>query len=88
MQSLADIAGDNAVHHIVLDNPASWVQFAATGTGTAKISGSDVSSTRGIPVAAGAGWLAPDRGRASYYSPGEFYAYIPTGCTLSVGYGA
>lgn len=87
MMTIPDIVGDNAVHSVVLPAPARWVQFALTGSGIARIGGTAVSSTQGIPVSAGAnvGFMAPYMGQFAFYQTNEFWAYIPTGATLSVG---
>ena len=87
MMTIPDITGDNAVHQILLPGPARWVQFALTGSGTARVGGSAASATQGIPVSAGpnVGFMAPFMGQFSFYQANEFWAYVPTGSTLSVG---
>jgi hypothetical protein len=98
MMTIPDIAGTGATVQIVLPNPARWVQFALTGSGTARIGGScaangsttgfpsAATSTQGVPVVAGnnAGFMAPFMGQFSFYQATEFSAYIPSGATLSV----
>jgi hypothetical protein len=91
MQNLADIVGVNAVVQIASPNiTARWVQFIVTGVGTVRVGGSSVSSTLGLPVAAGGGMFLPvqsqDGSSTSPYSLAGLYAYVPTGATLSVAY--
>ena len=86
MRDIADIAGDNAVHLLSFGNVAvRWIQFAVTGSGTARIGSSSVGTGRGIPVAAGGGFFLPPLGALQLYG-NQIYAYVPTGATLSVGY--
>lgn len=89
MLTFADITGDDSVHQITLENPAEWVQFTVTGVGEVRIGDlANVAIDRGIAVTAISGWMAPYRGRGAFYGPLEFAAYIPSGATLSGGYGA
>lgn len=87
MHPIADIAGDNAAHTITLA-AASWVQFVVTGSGTVRISqqaDNPPSATFGLPIAAGGGFMAAWRGPQNRFNP-VWYAYIPSGATLSVAY--
>lgn len=86
MQVLADIAGDNAAHAIVLPVPAKWIQFIVSGAGTVRLADSTASATVGLPIAAGAGQMMPPIGLKNHYQSNEIYAYIPSGATLSIGY--
>jgi hypothetical protein len=93
MTNLADIVGSGAVVQIASPNiTARWVQLILSGTAglTARIGGSNVTSTLGLPVAAGGGLFlpvqAPDGLSTSPYSLAALYAYIPVGATLSVAY--
>lgn len=86
MQTIADIAGDNAVHQIALSQQARWIQFTVTGTGTVRVGDSNVGASRGIPVAGGSSWTSPTLERFARYQVNEFYAYVPSGATLSVAY--
>ena len=91
MTNLADIVGSGAVVQIASPNiTARWVQFILSGAGTARIGGSNVTSTLGLPVAAGGGLFlpvqAPDGLSTSPYSLAALNAYIPVGATLSVAY--
>ena len=103
MISLPDIIGDNAVHQIKLvcavagvpygakvGDPVSarWVQIVATGSGTLRIGGAEVSSTQGIPCTAveGGQFMPPFSSGSLAYPSSEFSAYIPTGATLSVAF--
>ena len=89
MQNLADISGDGAVHQIIFTQPMRWVRFTATGTGTARVGGSNVSSSVGEPMLASATipgvLLMPRMQGMARYQVGELYAYVPSGVTLSVG---
>ena len=87
MKTLADITGDNAVHQIFLPEPARWVQVAVTGSGTVRLGDSTVSSTRGLPLVAGAGQMLPSRGGLLRYQQEALYVYVPSGATVSVAYG-
>lgn len=87
MVNFADIAGANATVQIVLPQAAKWVQFVVSGAGTARIGDATTSSTSGIPVAAGGGgFFAPPLERFKAYQAREFFAYLPTGTTLSGGF--
>lgn len=91
MVNLADIAGANTTVPIQTSNAtARWIDFVVTGTGTVRIGGdATTSATKGLPVPTGSGYTTPpllDVGGAPAYSLASFYAYIPTGATLSVAY--
>ncbi|HXB74009.1 MAG TPA: hypothetical protein VNY05_37570 [Candidatus Acidoferrales bacterium] len=86
---LADITGDNAVHPIVLGSPARWLRFTLIGSGTARIGDSTITAGLGIPLVAsvaGEVFVTPFIGEFARYQAAEFYAYVPTGATLSVAY--
>jgi hypothetical protein len=85
MRTLADISGDNAVHTINLGAPAWWAAFAVTGTGTVRLGDGDTSSSRGFPITSSAAFICQFRGHENPYSP-TFWAYVPTGATLSVAF--
>ena len=86
MRDLPDITGDNGVHLLSFGNVAvRWVQFAVTGTGSARIGSASVGVGRGIPVASGGGFFLPPCGPLMLYG-NQIYAYVPTGATLSIGY--
>ena len=86
MRDLPDITGDNGVHLLSFGNVAvRWVQFAVTGTGSARIGSASVGVARGIPVAPGGGFFLPPCGPLMLYG-NQIYAYVPAGATLSVGY--
>lgn len=99
MNNLPDIAGSNAVVNLGLTAQANgfplgatarWVQVVATGTGTARIGGAQVSATVGLPVIANGGsqfFPAISQGEnPPPYNLNALNAYIPAGCTLSVAY--
>ena len=102
MVTMPDIAGANATVQIALvtsangipygtlagaPSPARWVQFVVTGSGTVRIGDSLTSASRGIPLTAGQGLCtSPYSSGSLAYQSGEFYAYIPSGTTLSVAY--
>ena len=86
----ADISGDNAVHHFPFDATvpnATWIQIIVAGSGTVRVGDcSVVSSSRGLPIAAGGSMMFPYKGQLGPYSLNGYCAYIPSGATLSVGY--
>jgi hypothetical protein len=90
MVNLADISGAGTTAALSATNiTARWVDFVATGTGTARIGDSTVSASKGIPISAGSGYTTPpmnDSHGSPPYSLGALYAYVPSGCTLSVAY--
>ena len=85
MIDLPDITGDNGVHLIAFAAAVRWIQFAVTGTGSARIGSASVGVARGIPVAPGGGFFLPPCGPLMLYG-NQIYAYVPAGATLSVGY--
>lgn len=90
MHPLPDIVGDNATHPLIAVASAaraSWIQIIVTGSGTVRIGDSTASSTVGLPVAAGGGFMLPYRGQLTTYSLREVQVYVPTGATVSAAYG-
>jgi hypothetical protein len=88
MISLIDITGAGTTVPIAFPTgfAAWWVQFIVTGTGTVRLGDSTTTSGKGLPIVSGAGMFTPiASGEANFYHSNEFYAYIPTGATLSVG---
>ena len=91
--TLPTITGDGAAHQLATSGSARWVQFVAT-TGNAaavRVGDSLTSATRGIPVAAGGGWLFPPMpvdtrmsGQASLYKLSTIYYYAASSDTLNV----
>lgn len=59
--TLADITGDAAAHKVASSGTARWVQFIAASGNAAvvRVGDSNVSTTRGLPIAAGAGQMFP-----------------------------
>ena len=93
VQNLTDITGDNAVHNLgtaaaaaSLPGSARWIQIICTGSGTCRVGGSAVSSTVGLPIAAGTGMFLPWCGEDSLYTLGQFNVYAASGATVSVAY--
>jgi hypothetical protein len=88
MKTIADYTGANATVQILFPAglAAWWVQFIVGGTGTVRLGDSTVSSSQGLPLAAGGGFYVTPVGDYLCYQSGEFYAYIPSGATLSVGF--
>lgn len=90
MVNLADIVGANTTVQISATNiTGRWVDFVVTGTGTVRIGDSTTTSSRGLPVPTGSGYSTPpmnDQAGSPAYSLASFYAYVPTGATLSVAY--
>jgi hypothetical protein len=90
MTNLADFTGANTTVQISSTNiTARWIDFAVTGSGTVRIGDSATTSSRGLPVPTGSGYTTPpmnDQAGSPAYSLAAFYAYVPTGATLSVAY--
>ena len=99
MNNLTDIAGSNAVVNLgliaqadgfPLGAAARWVQAVATGVGTARVGGVNVSAIVGLPVIANGGSqflpVQSNGENPAPYNLNALNAYIPVGCTLSVGY--
>src|ERR1035438_7857810 len=59
--TLADISGDAAAHAIATSGGATWIQFVAPSANSSvvRIGDSNISSTRGTPVAVGGGFFMP-----------------------------
>lgn len=94
VHTLSDISGDNLNHNLGaaaaavsgLPLQARWIQFIVSGSGTARIGDSTVTSSRGLPIAAVGGQLFPWTGDNYFYALGAITAYVPSGATLSVAY--
>jgi len=90
MINLADISGSGAAVQFSSTNiTARWVQCIVSGSGTARLGGSTVTASLGLPVPTGAGFFFPpvlEAGGAVPYSLAALYAYLPAGCTLSIAY--
>ena len=95
--TIADIAGDGAAHQITsaAGTRASWVQFVApsTNSGIVRIGGSAITTTRGIPIAAGGGMFYPplpadarDNSSDRRYDLTTVYYLIAVGDKLSISY--
>lgn len=90
MINLADISGAGAAVQFSATNiTARWVQCIVTGAGQARLGGSTVTASLGLPIPSGGGYFFPpilETGGAVPYSLASLYAYLPSGCTLSIAY--
>lgn len=90
MVNLADITGAGTTVQIAaLNVTARWIDFVVTGAGTVRVGNSTTTSSKGLPITAGSGYTTPpmnDTLGAPPYSLAAFYAYVPVGATLSIGY--
>lgn len=91
VSTVADITGDGSVHALPLSGTARWVQIVASTSNAAavRIGDSNISSSRGIPVAAGAGYLLPASNYAlgNYYNLASIYYLAQSGDKISVEWG-
>ena len=94
--TLATITGDAATHQLQTSGSARWVQFiTASGNAAAmRIGSSNTSSTRGLPIAAGGGFMLPpipkdstESGGSQLYDLSKIYYYLATSDTVSVAWG-
>ena len=85
--TLADITGTGAAVQISASGTARWVQFIAPTTNTAVVrcGDSNVSTSRGLPIAAGAGQFFPFQ--AQVYNLSSIYCYIANGDKISIALG-
>jgi hypothetical protein len=93
--SAADITGDGNVHALAAGS-ARWVQIvcASTNGAVVRVGDSAISATRGIPIAAGAGFMLPPippaptmRAQDQYYQMGTIYYRAANGDKISVVWG-
>ena len=95
--SMADITGDGAAHALQSSvTTARWIQVIATTTNSAavRLGDSNVSSTRGLPIAAGGGFMFPavpvDQRESTtqhFYDLSKIYYFAAVGDKLSVAWG-
>lgn len=85
--TIADITGTGAAVQVAASGTARWIQFIAPPTNAASVRCGDVnvSTTRGLPLAAGAGQFFPFQ--AQLYSLSSLYCYIGSGDKLSIAWG-
>jgi len=89
--SVVDFTGDGTAHPLsdyAGIVAATWFQLTyVTGSGTARIGDKNITSTRGIPIAAGNAQFAPPVAQA--YNPYELekiYVLVTTGDKVSLGF--
>lgn len=90
IRTLDDITGDGSAHQLALSGTGRWVQIIALSGNSAavRIGDSNVSATRGAPVAAGGGLLLPPSENVNlWYSLSGIYYYAANGDQLAVIYG-
>lgn len=88
--TLPDITGDGSAHQVAATGSGRWVQIIAPAANSAavRIGRSDVSSSKGAPVAPGAGFLLPPSTNINIqYSLNSIYYYAGNGDKLSVIWG-
>jgi hypothetical protein len=87
-QTIADITGDGNSHAVATGGQAVWIQFVApsTNTGTARIGlcGS-ISTSAGVPLAAGSGFMAPPV-TGHLYSLARYCYIVTSSDKLSIMY--
>jgi|SRR5579871_3310856 len=85
--TIADITGTGAAVQVAASGNARWIQFIAPSTNAAAVRCGDVnvSTTRGLPLAAGAGQFLPFQ--AQLYNLPTLYCYIANGDKLSIAWG-
>lgn len=79
--SPAEITCDSAAHAVATSGVARWVQFVAPSTNSVaiRIGDSNTGASRGIPIAAGGGYMMPFTQGAPGYDLTKIYYY----CTAS-----
>jgi len=94
--TLADLVGNGAAHQLQTSGTARWVVFVCPSTNSAavRIGDSAVTTSRGVPCAAGGTFMlpviAPAPGMKSqdqYYSLSTIYYLAQTGDVVSVLWG-
>jgi hypothetical protein len=84
----ADLTGNAGTQQVSASaTTCRFVQFVALSTNTAVIRAGDsnVSSTRGVPLAAGGAWNTPASSNVNFvYALNSFYFYAASGDKLSV----
>lgn len=89
VQTLADIAGDNAVHALTTNAIlARWVILGAVG-GAIRFGDTNVASGRGASIPSGATVTLPPETADGWagYRLDSIKAYIPNSATLTISYG-
>lgn len=87
--TVTDIAGDSATHQVSASGVVRWVQFVApsTNSGTVRVGDSNVTSTRGTPLAAGGGMMYPVLpSQQPGYALSQIYYFVATGDKLSISW--
>lgn len=89
--SVADITGDGAAHALPVTDGARWIQIICPSTNGAavRLGDSNVSASRGIAIAAGAGQLIPPVNAAPsfmLYNTGTFYYFAGNGDKITMLY--
>lgn len=81
----ADIPGDGVAHVVDVNNIARWVSFTSvSGSGVIRVGDSNVSTSRGQPIAGGGTYYLPDLVGRPGYDLSQIYYLVPIGTTMSI----
>lgn len=86
--SPAEITGDSTAHAVSTAGVARWIQFVAPSTNSfaVRVGDSNTGSARGIPIAAGGGYMMPYLQSAPGYDLTKIYYYASTGDKVNVSW--
>jgi len=85
----AEVTCDSAAHAVSTSGLAVWVQFIAPAANSAvvRVGDSNVSATRGFPIAAGGGYNTPVLGQGNpRYDLTKIFYYCTTGDKVVIGW--
>jgi hypothetical protein len=89
--STADISGDGTAHQVAASGAARWIQFVcpSTNNSAVRLGDSTVSTTVGVPCAAGGSFFLPPipaegLGSQHLYDLSKIYYVVQTGDKLSI----
>lgn len=87
--SIADIAGDNAVHAIGTAPQQARALFLTAIGGTARFGDANVSASQGVELPEGVQVTirASEADKFDHILLGQASAYVPTGTTLTIAFG-
>jgi hypothetical protein len=86
--TLPDITTTGSAVQVATVGYAKWIQFTAL-THDARVGDSNVGSARGASCPSETPVIWPvDTNQGELYSLADIYAYLPSGATLTVTYGA
>lgn len=85
--SVADVSGDGASHQIASSGTARWVQIVARSTNASVVIVGDsaITTTRGVPIAPGGGFMFPaSQNSNDPYPLSSIYYLAQTGDKVSI----